>query len=188
MGSESGFLPANENNPTGYYEDSNFVFLNDAIIEKAGGTVWNPPSRNQVNNIIANPNLSARLQYLLQQREREEPWGWKDPRNCITVHAYLEHCNPGIIVCNRDPVLIAESMMLFNEGLEHKEAFNLATEYYERIIGAIRSEDLPYLIMHHELTLMDPQAAVSELMKFARVESHPDLIQDAIEFVVPPCR
>jgi len=188
MGSEEDLFPANADNPTGYYEDINFVFLNDAILSEAGGSVWSPPTQGRIRHAASDTSIIARMKYFLKDREREEPWGWKDPRNCLTIRSYLDHCSPRIIVCNRDPVLIAESMVEFNGELSQDEAFNLATEYFERIIGVIRTENLPYLIMHHELTLMEPRSAVSELLKFTGLDADHDIIQNAVEFVIPSCR
>jgi hypothetical protein len=186
MGNEKSFLPANADNPTGYYEDSHFVFLNDAILSRADGTVWAPPPRSRIK--AAGKHFSDEITRRLGSRESELPWGWKDPRNCLTLECYLSHCKPKVVVCNRDPLLIAESITKMNDSMDHQTAFNIATEYFERLISVIRTEGVECLIMHHELVIMEPRSAVSELLKFTGVEVDSDIVQNAVEFVIPSCR
>ena len=188
MGSSSNFLPANKDNPTGYYEDVNFVFLNDSILERAGGSVWSPPSRSQILNAGKIQNLQDQIDYQISKKTGDGPWGWKDPRNCITLPIYLNHCKPSVVVCHRDSRLIAESITEMNPGLSHQQAFDIASEYYERLIGVIRTEGIPHTIMYHELTLMDPDEAISQLLNFTGVERNDDRVENCLEFVVPPCR
>lgn len=186
MGDERSFLPANQHNPTGYFEDSHFVFLNDMILDKAGGMVWTPPPRFEVES--AGRHFSDEVERRVGARATEEPWGWKDPRNCLTLPAFLPHCSPKVIICHRDPCLIAESITKMNDEIGYNDARSLATEFFGRVVDTVKEHKLPYLIMHHEITLMEPRSAVSELIKFCNLEVNSDIIQNAVEFVIPSCR
>lgn len=181
MGVESEFLRANANNPSGYYEDSQMVFLNDAILEAAGGTVWTPPPQDRIGQAAS--QYLDRLKFLLDKRSENGKWGWKDPRNCLTLEAYLPHCNPKVIICYRNMDDTARSILSLNTGINNKEAFDLATEYYDRLITTVRNHDLPHLILYHEITLGEPDEAITALLKFCGAERDFNMIQNAKEFI-----
>ncbi len=187
MGDEAKFIPANEHNSSGYFEDGDFVFLNDEILSGAGGSVWNPPKSTRIRAQVE--ACSDRARYLIQQRTaRDKFWGWKDPRNCLTLDVYREFCKPAVIVCNRDPNLSAESIKTMNPAISLERAHQLSCEYYERIIGCIRTESMPHLIMHHEITLMDPATAIQDLIKFTGIERDQSRVEYALDFVREGCR
>jgi hypothetical protein len=115
------FLSKDESQPYGYYEDTDFVHLNDEILEKAGGSWSNPPSHeailaqalpfeDKIKDLISKKEIKA--EKYAQQRKLIEPcWGWKDPRTTLTIELYMPHVkSPHILACFRNPKDIAISL------------------------------------------------------------------------------
>ena len=69
------------------WEDVDFVRINAALLARAGGNWSNPPPPEGVLAAGRNDRLQGLMRSLVHLRETtvRETWGWKDPRNCITV-------------------------------------------------------------------------------------------------------
>lgn len=74
--------------PCGYYEDREFMRINDTILQKSKGA-WNRiPDRELLLDRCCEVNNT--LDILLERRARNHKvWGFKDPRTCLTMPAYL---------------------------------------------------------------------------------------------------
>jgi hypothetical protein len=95
------FREPDETQPFGYFEDLEFRNLNSAILNRAHGSWYGVPDKRMVS--IHAQEFIGNLKYLIA--ERNEPWGFKDPRTILTIHAlhdYLE--DPKYIVVRRTPV------------------------------------------------------------------------------------
>lgn len=88
-------------NPHGHYECLEFLKLNEQILEAAGGS-WGflPP---QQSILEVEPEFREQIRFLVKYYdERNEIWGWKDPRTCATIPLYHDHLtNPTYIICTR---------------------------------------------------------------------------------------
>ena len=77
------------------YEDADFMRLNIRITKAAGGQ-WNrppPQERIEAKNEEFGPQIKA-----LVDGKKSELWGWKDPRNSLTMSLYHPHLpNPHFI-------------------------------------------------------------------------------------------
>lgn len=118
-------LAKDETQPYGYYEDTDFVKLNDEILDKAGGSWSNPPSHeaiqaqapvfeSRIKDLISKKEIRAEV-YAKSRKLKEACWGWKDPRTTLTVDLYMPHVkSPHIIACFRDPKEVAISLVKRN--------------------------------------------------------------------------
>lgn len=107
MGKE--MLGPNEHNPWGHFEDVQFLKLNKTILSDAGGSWFSPPSPRKIKDAIPHKAVVK----LISDRKREQSlWGWKDPRNCLTLAVYHPHIQEDVkyIYVRRDPVSIAASL------------------------------------------------------------------------------
>ncbi len=84
-------LPPNDGNKKGFYENADFVKLNDRILDLASGSWFDPPSRK---HIFAAGDILQQPIYNCINRNKGELWGWKDPRTCLTYLCY-EQCLRG---------------------------------------------------------------------------------------------
>lgn len=77
-------LAADENNPLGYYEDTEILDINKSILAKAGGSWRNPVTRRQVMRVS---QYTPAMKQAIKNRQQwaVSPWGFKDPRTCMTI-------------------------------------------------------------------------------------------------------
>lgn len=118
MGTDRTFFPrANRENPRGFYENVEFRQINDAILRRNGYDVkaWNP-SPVKVAHV---PACQPWMDHLLRDyRTRYSDWGWKDPRQMLTLRAwhrtFQRHDllpNIRLLLIYRNPLAVAQSML-----------------------------------------------------------------------------
>ena len=87
LGPDKDLLSPATDNPEGFWEHRAFMKLNDSILRELGGT-WDRPPRTVAagwEDEEALHRLRNRAVKLVRQFQGREPWGWKDPRNCLTL-------------------------------------------------------------------------------------------------------
>ena len=98
-------MAASIDNTDGYWENLKFVRLNERLLAANGGT-WLPPS-----TLRPTPEITAAAKSLLAEFEGQEPWGWKDPRNAVTLPFWNGLLPPmKVLVCVRHPAETASSL------------------------------------------------------------------------------
>jgi len=134
------FRTGDEFNPTGYWEDEDFKALNKSILKMAGGTWHEPPAMHDVYD--AGLLLESEIFALL--RKRAHLFGWKDPRQCLTMVCYehwlhVLHGGVTFVVVERNVRDIVASLMAREQAkgrrTDRSAAYwTLLTEfYYSRI-------------------------------------------------------
>lgn len=155
-------------NPTGYFEDVDFFQLNEAILEAAGGDRRDPPSRKDI--LRKKELFNERVKELIDSKEKEL-WGWKDPRNVLTIDIYIEHIdNPYIIICSRelDSIILSYSTMT---GLSYKDSESIINEYIDRLRNLIiRLEEYKVMELQYESVVNDPVERVDNIISFLGIE------------------
>lgn len=124
-------------NDKGHYEDMRFLMLNDRILREAGGSWDNPPSKEAIEDV--SEKFSTLIKQLISESEAHmseagyKSWGFKDPRTCITLPAYMPHIdNPRFLIVKRPSIEVAESLNK-RDGRPIEDGINLARVYNERI-------------------------------------------------------
>ena len=166
LGLEADILPAGPGNTEGHFENVRFIEINDAILELAGGT-W-----DRVPTFGANWQLDSKYDVLLGRAANlvgsfagREPWGWKDPRNSLTL-PFWQRAIPEVkvVVCVRNPLDVAQSLQARNQ-------FDLPTgvtrwaEYSARVSAA--ADSARRLVTHYESYFLDACAEAERLLRFA---------------------
>lgn len=114
-----------------FYENEDFVNLNDRILKAAGGDHKNPPSRQR----ILEQDFSREIQEVISKHERKL-WGWKDPRTTLTIELYMPYLkNPHFITCFRDPKKVAR---------HYHGDVTLAYEYNRRLLDFLYKNYVEY--------------------------------------------
>lgn len=125
-------LPPAPDNPHGFFENTRFVELNDAILAAAGGSWSDPPPEKDI--LGQSHRFNDRIRELIREEQREPLWGWKDPRTALTIRLYVPHLtNPHFVCCFRDPHDVALSLRRRN-GFSIEKGIALARNYNRRII------------------------------------------------------
>ena len=113
----SVFLQPDAGNPRGYWEDLKMLSLNVALLRVAGGNWVDPPLGRHIG--MAYQHLAGQMGRLMLAKVKHangRPWGWKDPRNCLTLHAWHSTMarlglDPRFVEVVRDPGRIVWSLI-----------------------------------------------------------------------------
>jgi hypothetical protein len=105
--------PVEGDNPTGYWEQSAVVELNEEILAYLGGAWDLPPAL--APGWEHDPELDPfveRAQVVLREHfDGAKLWGWKDPRTTILLPLWRRVVGDlDAIVCVRDPISVARSL------------------------------------------------------------------------------
>lgn len=113
VGAERDLLPANEGNPTGYYENRTTMELNDSILAELDGSWFAPPAEDRM--AVAQERYEPRLQAAfdaLRAQAHGAPVAMKDPRLQVMLPLWEPviggRLYPVMVV--RDPLEIALSL------------------------------------------------------------------------------
>ena len=123
LGPQEALIAASPDNPDGHWEHKAFVQLNDEVLNALGGG-WDCPSTPTMGTWCPTGCPSpvvwhtARIDVLRIKAEKladefcgREPWGWKDPRNCLTW-PFWASLFPDLraVICLRNPLDVAISL------------------------------------------------------------------------------
>jgi hypothetical protein len=156
LGPVEDFLSPAADNPEGLWANRDFLRANEQILQVAGGTWDKPPPATEgweSSPELLQPRITAAR---LVQRFRREPWGWKDPRCCLTLplwQAVVPELR--VLLCVRAPQAVAESLSA-RSGMSVPEGLDLWLTYNRHALAATEPESL--VVTHYESYFRDPQA------------------------------
>lgn len=129
-------LEPNDGNPEGYFEDREFVYLNEAILRLSGGEWHTLPPEADVHRVGA--GLSPAIGELLGRRHGQALWGAKDPRFCATLPLYgpFLAADTHIVAVFRRPQFAAQSLHA-RDGMPLERAGALGLEYNRRLLKTL---------------------------------------------------
>jgi len=156
LGPSDDLFAPNAGNPAGYWENRQFVALNDALLDARGGTWDAPPPVTDAWAARDLAALRARAATLVAQFHDRPSWGWKDPRNALTLSFWRRQL-PGlkVVVCVRHPLEVVAS--LDHRGDERGDAgLELWLCYYRRLLATLGADD--WLVTHYDAYFHDPHA------------------------------
>ncbi len=155
-----------EFNPTGYFEDRWVTAVNDGILAACGlDRRFGRASRAEV--------LAAAEPYRgeMARLAREADGGWKDPRFCWTLEAWLAElpAPPRLIVCLRSPRAVVDSTVRrYGQTSAHARrhvSFQWARQYL-RLLEVVRDYALEALCVEYDALVGEPEATVERLSQF----------------------
>ncbi|HJU39779.1 MAG TPA: sulfotransferase [Tahibacter sp.] len=167
FGPEGSALPANRENPKGFWERRDVVALNDQLLMSADSTwfniyafvartaAWRPPQ-----------SLVDALRAKVLDIDAHRPWFVKDPRFCLTLPYWLEHCErPVAVICSRSPESVIASLAKRTEitglVLTRDESLALWEAYNVELLRASRG--VPCVFVRYEDVLESPLDACTRL-------------------------
>lgn len=178
LGDEKDLHGPGPANPEGFWENWQFVNLNDEIL-KCLGVGWDLPfdapagweSSSQVAPLRdAAVALTERFRY-------SGPWGWKDPRNSLTFpfwRALLPELR--LVVCLRNPVEVAESLRVRGSS-SMQFGFNLWLSYYRQLLVTCCPQER--VITHYDSYFDDCQQELRRITSFLEMDVPDDVIERA---------
>jgi len=179
LGPKNALMPPQADNPDGFWEHLGFVALNDELLEALGGAWDLPPKINENLSDERLEPLRMKARLLIEGFPSARIWGWKDPRNSLTL-PFWEELLPGLktLIIVRNPLEVAYSMRKRN-GTSYAFGLRLWEIYNRRLIEAAGKPDR--LFTHYDLFF---ENAEKELQRIANFVGLPDAkILSAAELV-----
>src|SRR5215813_12182654 len=84
LGEPNEFIESRSDNPDGFWENERFLQVNEDILSELGGGWDCPPDKFTILPPLSD-GLSRRIANLVSDFRSREFWGWKDPRNSLTL-------------------------------------------------------------------------------------------------------
>jgi len=114
---------------------------------------------------------------LIQRFSVHEPWGWKDPRNSLTLPFWkLLIPDLKVVICLRNPLEVAQSL---NKRGYSSMAFglNLWLIYNQRLLSAVRPEDR--VITHYDVYFYDPRSELQRVLNMLNMHISEEALDKA---------
>ena len=191
LGTSHPLLNDNEgqfDNEKGHFENLGPVFINEKILELAGGTWYNPPVSQEIT--LAGIKLAPHIKSF---SETFNGHIFKDPRLCLTASIWERYCRNlfTIIFCLRSPLGVAISLKKRN-GIPLEAGLRLWYEYNIRFLNETSQTpiivvDYDNLATHFEFELttlldeLDSPLTAGEILDQVEGFYNPDLNHDPTE-------
>lgn len=177
------FLDPDGHNPQGYFEDTDFLWLNKGIIENSGGTWYTPPTVSEMQE--GGKKFDEAAKKIMTAKRKiagQNSWGWKDPRNCLTCWTYAKYVSDAkFIIVVRDFKSIKRSLNAAHGHLANWDT--IISAYYDSIEEFLRTNFNDSLnVCFEELVYEEyTRNAVTEILDF--VEKPERLVDKAMSVI-----
>lgn len=164
VGPQSELMPPQADNPEGFWEHLGFVAVNDQLLSELGGAWDLPPGADEdVTSARLDP-LRVKARLLIEKFDSATVWGWKDPRNSLTL-PFWQQLLPRLktIVVVRNPLEVAHSMRERN-GTSYSFGLRLWEVYNRRVIETADTQER--LVTHYDLFFDDPETELRRITHF----------------------
>jgi O-antigen biosynthesis protein len=164
LGPKDALMPAQADNPDGFWEHLGFVALNDELLSQLGGA-WDLPPKSDESFAHARLDpLRMKARLLIERFNSAGPWGWKDPRNSLT-QPFWQDLLPGMktLIVVRNPLEVAHSMKERN-GTSYSFGLRLWEIYNRRLIEATSKQE--WLVTHYDLFFENAEAELRRIAHF----------------------
>jgi GT2 family glycosyltransferase/glycosyltransferase involved in cell wall biosynthesis len=172
LGPKDELMPAQADNPDGFWEHLGFVALNDELLSQLGGAWDLPPKSHESFAHTRLDPLRMKARLLIERFNSAGLWGWKDPRNSLTL-PFWQDLLPGMktLIMVRNPLEVAHSMKERN-GTSYSFGLRLWEIYNRRLIETAKPDRL---VTHYDLFFENVEA---ELRRIAYFVGLPDAAVD----------
>src|SRR5262245_9894135 len=164
LGPKDALMPPQSDNPDGFWEHLNFVALNDELLNALGGA-WDLPPKADENFTLAELDpMRTKARHLIEDFESANVWGWKDPRNSLTLPFWRELLpEMKTLIMVRNPLEVAHSMKQRN-GTSYSFGLRLWEIYNRRLIETAGEPNR--LVTHYDLFFQDPERELQRIVHF----------------------
>lgn len=157
-------------NPEGFWENLEFVHINELLLHAFGGSWSAPPEWPE--DWVADSRLDEirrAAAALPAKMNLREPWGWKDPRTTVTI-AFWRSLWPNlrVVLCVRNPLEVACSLAR-RDGLSLWTGLRLWLSYHERLFQSVAISEC--VVCHYEAILEEPEHHLRRILVFCDLPS-----------------
>lgn len=159
-----------KDNPRGFFEDEQFVRMNNKILLSLGGSWEFPPKHKKILALKKNKKIMNEIRSLVLAQQ-DKLWGWKDPTTTLTIDLYLPFLkNPYFIVCYRNAEAVAKSLTNKKNRFPMEEnPMKVISIYNERLSNFLNKVDYPRLHVNYEDYFIDPRKQVTKIKNFLKL-------------------
>ena len=182
LGPSSDLQKGGKDNPEGFWENLRFQRLNKAILAEAGGAWDFPPHFTEEWEAEERyDSLREEAERIIRFFDNCEPWGWKDPRNSLTL-PFWKRLLPDlkVVVCLRSPIEVAQSLKKRN-NISRQLALNLWLDYNRRILETTTREER--IVTHYDVYFHNPKGELARILDFIGVSASDASIHQACETI-----
>ena len=157
-------MPPQADNPDGFWEHLGFVALNDELLNALGGAWDLPPKTDEDFKHPQLDPLRLKARILIEGFASANVWGWKDPRNSLTL-PFWEDLLPGLrtLIVVRNPLEVAYSMRERN-GTSYSFGLRLWEIYNRCVIETATKE--ARLVTHYDLFFENAETELRRIVHF----------------------
>ena len=186
LGPAEGLLPAAQDNPSGFWEHKSFHEINDEILSRLGGRWDKPPqfAPGWEKASTLGPLYQRAREIIEKHFSRLSCWGWKDPRNSLTIPFWRELLpDLTFVICVRHPLDVYKSLRR-RDWFSRSRGTRLWTLY---TLAALRhTQNSPRIITHYESYFTGWEAELSRVAGFLQLPNQaaqptPQQIQSFID-------
>jgi GT2 family glycosyltransferase len=157
-------MPPQADNPEGFWEHLGFVALNDELLNMLGGAWDLPPKKDENFADTRLDPLRMKARLLIERFNSAGLWGWKDPRNSLTL-PFWQDLLPGMktLILVRNPLEVAYSMKERN-GTSYSFGLRLWEIYNRRVIETSTAQER--LVTHYDLFFENAEVELQRITNF----------------------
>jgi GT2 family glycosyltransferase len=174
LGGEKDLMPAASDNPDGFCENLRFVDLNEEILGVFHAGWDHPPDTALDIDSGRLSTLRQAAESLLKEFNGREPWGWKDPRNSLTLPFWLDIV-PGlkVVICVRNPLEVALSLNKRN-FFSYALSLNLWEAYNRRLLAAVPAEKR--VVTHYDAYFARETEELERVLYCLGIQANEDML------------
>jgi hypothetical protein len=173
-----------QDNMDGFWEHRLFSRVNERALAEMGGAWDSPPPAGAAEEFSA--ELKAHALKLAAGMEAHVPWGWKDPRNCLTMRLW-RGLFPGmrVVIPLRHPLETAASLEARNH-FPVSVGLALWAEYHRRVLDTVPRAGR--IVTRYDAYFSNPEAELRRVLKFLGIAATDEVVAEACALVKKPMR
>merc|ERR1740124_144944 len=169
-GGEKDELLLHPDNPLKYWERRDVVALDEARLaaglNEAISQRYDMPSwvayGFDAEKAAAPVHGSAEAKAIVSKLNEKRPWVTKDPRMSLVASEWMQLLDaPACIIMHREPLSVANSMMIYSHNVSLAEWISVYENYYASTMRACKG--VPTVVVQHEEFAKAPYAALQKL-------------------------
>lgn len=175
LGPRSDLVGSPEKEAEGHWENRRFVRLHERLLKRLGGSWDCPPPAAAICGEATRSAFRIEAATLLRDFSGHEPWGWKDPRNCLFLPLWQSLLDPlPVVVVARNPLEVAQSLQRRN-GFSIAHGLALWHVYNQRLIDAAGER----IVTHYASWLHAPGSELRRVLDALRLPAE-DRVVDGL--------
>ncbi|MCD6375116.1 MAG: glycosyltransferase, partial [Caldisericaceae bacterium] len=162
LGPQEKLIPAAEDNPEGFWEHIGFLKINEELLYNFGGA-WDfiPKFPENWQDLPELEPFYDRANGLISEFKDRPLWGWKDPRNSLTLPFWKKLLpDAKLVFMIRHPLEVANSLNKRN-FFSILNGLNLWKKYNEHWLNAAENSNI--CVVHYESILFNPEKELKRI-------------------------